>query len=54
MDTRTQEAIRYLGYGNHAVDDHTLDLIEDVFKELDQLGPMKIVYRIFDILQDAN
>lgn len=54
MDIRTREAIRYLGYGNHAVDDHTLDLIENVFKELDQLGPMKIVYRIFDISQDAN
>lgn len=54
MDIRTREAIRYLGYGNHAVDDHTLNLIEDVFKELDQLGSMKIVYRIFDIFQDAG
>ncbi len=54
MDIRTREAIRYLGYGNHAVDDHTLNLIEDVFKELDQLGSMKIVYRIFDIFQDAD
>lgn len=24
MDARTKEAIRYLGYGRHAVDDHTL------------------------------
>ena len=34
MDTRTKEAVRYLGYGNHAVDNHTLDLIEDSFREL--------------------
>ena len=26
MDARTKEAIRYLGYGRHAVDDHTLKL----------------------------
>ena len=24
MDTRTKEAVRYLGYGNHAVDGQTL------------------------------
>ena len=24
MDARTKETIRYLGYGRHAVDDHTL------------------------------
>ena len=23
MDTRTKEAVRYLGYGNHAVDGQT-------------------------------
>ena len=28
MDARTKEAIRYLGYGRHAVDDHTLKLVE--------------------------
>ena len=31
MDARTKEAIRYLGYGRHAVDDHTLKLVERTF-----------------------
>ena len=34
MDARTKEAIRYLGYGRHAVDDHTLKLVESCFEEL--------------------
>lgn len=54
MDTRTKEAVRYLGYGNHAVDNHTLDLIEDSFRELDQVGRMKIVYRIFDVSMEKD
>ena len=33
MDTRTKEAVRYLGYGNHAVDGQTLELIRDSFEE---------------------
>ena len=28
MDARTKETIRYLGYGRHAVDAHTLKLEE--------------------------
>ncbi len=32
MDARTKEAIRYLGYGRHAVDDHTLNLWKAVLK----------------------
>ena len=36
MDARTKEAIRYLGYGRHAVDDHTLKLVESCFEELSQ------------------
>ena len=54
MDTRTKEAVRYLGYGNHAVDNHTLDLVEDSFRELDQVGRMKIVYRIFDVSMEKD
>ena len=54
MDTRTKEAVRYLGYGNHAVDIHTLDLVEDSFRELDQVGRMKIVYRIFDVSMEKD
>lgn len=33
MDARTKEAIRYLGYGRHAVDDHTLKLVESCFED---------------------
>lgn len=34
MEARTKEAIRYLGYGRHAVDEHTLALVESCFEEL--------------------
>ena len=47
-DTRTKEAIRYLGYGRHAVDEQTLALIDVSFGELDQTTQAKSVYRIFD------
>lgn len=49
MDARTKEAVRYLGYGNHAVDDGTLALIGDSFDELRQVTGRRIVYRIFDV-----
>lgn len=49
MDARTKEAIRYLGYGRHAVDEHTLALVESCFKELSQVSSERIVYRIFDL-----
>ena len=29
MDIRTREAVRYLGYGRHAIDERTLQLVED-------------------------
>ena len=37
MEMRIKEAIRYLGYGRHAVDDGTFALITEVFRELDQI-----------------
>ena len=49
MDARTKEAIRYLGYGRHAVDDHTLKLVESCFEELSQEACGRIVYRIFEL-----
>ena len=49
MDIRTKEAIRYLGYGSHAIDDGTLALIESSFTELDQTADRRIIYRIFDV-----
>lgn len=49
MDTRTKEAIRYLGYGKHAVDDKTFALVQDSFRELDQRADRRIIYRIFEL-----
>lgn len=49
MDRRTREAVRYLGYKNHAVDDHTLFLIHSSFQELEKEAQRRIVYRIFDL-----
>ena len=55
MDTRTKEAVRYLGYGRHAVDEATLNLIQHSFQELEKVTNAPIVYRIFlvsDITDD--
>lgn len=55
MDTRTKEAIRYLGYGNHAVDGKTLALVEDSFRELSGAADKRIIYRIFGVtLEEAD
>lgn len=50
MDARIKEAVRYLGYGGHAVDEQTLALIEDSFRELDRAADRRIIYRIFDVI----
>lgn len=49
MDTRTKEAVRYLGYGSHAIDDDTLALIGSSFEELERTAGRRIIYRIFDV-----
>ena len=49
MDKRTLEAVRYLGYGKHAVDDQTLALIQDSFEDLERVAKRRIVYRIFEL-----
>ncbi|CUX43435.1 vitamin B12 dependent-methionine synthase activation domain-containing protein [Clostridium sp. C105KSO13] len=54
MDTMTKEAIRYLGYGKHAVDDHTLALISDSFLNLEAAAGRKSIYRIFDLKQTGD
>lgn len=47
MDQLTKEAIRYLGYGRHAVDDQTLTMIADAFESLRVVAGRKFIYRIF-------
>lgn len=54
MNTRTKEAVRYLGYGKHAVDENTLNLIQESFEELDQIAVKRIIYRIFDMTTPMN
>lgn len=49
MDIRTREAVRYLGYGRHAVDDRTLAMVVDSFQELEQIAGAKSIYRIFEL-----
>ena len=52
MDIRTKEAVRYLGYGRHAIDEQTLELIQNSFQELEQLADARFVYRIFEIIEE--
>lgn len=49
MDVRTKEAVRYLGYGNHAIDGRTLALISNSFQELEMAADRRSIYRIFDV-----
>lgn len=49
MDTRTKEAVRYLGYGKTAVDEKTYALIQKCFEELEIISEPKCVYRIFEL-----
>lgn len=52
MDRRIKEAVRYLGYGNHAVDNQTLSLISNSFRELEAVVNKRFVYRIFELKSD--
>lgn len=54
MDRRTTEAVRYLGFGKHAVDDQTLSLIAGSFTELKAVAGERFVYRIFELKSDGG
>lgn len=54
MDVRTKEAVRYLGYGNHAIDARTLALIASSFQELGKAASRRVIYRIFDVSREEN
>lgn len=47
MEHLRKEAIRYLGYGKHAVDEGTLSLIAESFDDLQRTARRKSIYRIF-------
>ncbi len=47
MEHLKKEAIRYLGYGKHAVDEETLRLIAESFDDLQRTAQRKSIYRIF-------
>ncbi len=49
MDNRTKEAIRYLGYGRQEVDEQTLGLVTDAFRELDETAKPRSIYRTFEL-----
>lgn len=49
MEQKIREAIRYLGYGKNAVDEPTIAMISDSFRELDSVASPKFIYRIFSI-----
>lgn len=49
MNRKYSEAIRYLGYGRHAVDEKTLELVNSSFKELEARCREDFIYRIFDL-----
>lgn len=56
MDIRIKEAIRYLGYGRNEIDEKTLQLIKESFRELEQHVEPKFIYHIFalSILDDEK
>ena len=54
MERRMKEVIRYLGYGNHAVEAQTLEMIESSLLELEEKTSAKSFYRIFEIEREAD
>ncbi|OUP03323.1 Vitamin B12 dependent methionine synthase activation subunit [Drancourtella sp. An210] len=54
MDRKIKEAIRYLGYGSHAIDEKTLAMIESSFEELEKIVRMRFIYRIFELSHEEG
>ena len=52
MDARTKEAIRYLGYGGHPIDERTWSMIQDSIQELERIADLKYTYGIFGIIRE--
>ena len=51
MNREIREAIRYLGYGRHAIDEQTLALVECSMEELKAKVRERFIYRIFELSQ---
>lgn len=49
MNRQIKEAIRYLGYGNHIVEERVQKQIEECFVELSRVMAVKSRYHIFDL-----
>lgn len=54
MEKRTEEAVRYLGFGKNAADERTLTLIGEAFTDLEREADPRYVCRIFDIDHSAD
>ena len=54
MNKETKEAIRYLGYGKHAVDDHVYAMLDECFRELADVAQKRIIYRIFELSREKD
>lgn len=51
MNREIREAIRYLGYGRHAIDEQTLALVECSMEELKAKVRERFIHRIFELSQ---
>lgn len=54
MNRKIREAVRYLGYGRHAIDEQTLALVESSIEELSSRVRERFIYRIFELSQDGE
>lgn len=54
MNRKIREAVRYLGYGRHAIDEQTLALVESSMEELSSRVRERFIYRIFELSQDGE
>lgn len=54
MNRKIREAIRYLGYGRHAIDEQTLALVKSSMEELEARVRERFIYRIFELSSEGD
>lgn len=54
MNRKIKEAIRYLGYGRHAIDEQTLTLVKSSMEELEARVRERFIYRIFELSSEDD